>query len=318
MSPVAFLLLSSSCAHAIVLHTSVGVPIVARRDAVLAIMNEEEQAKMAWLAKLDLPTWSITRTAPTAPKWGLAPASFVVSQADQPLRTSEEEAKRAWLAKLENPSWGKAESDAAEVATQRCDAREEVCDDLSQEEEAKKAWLAKLDTPTWGATAAAVSAVAATTQEEEAKRAWLAKLEQPAWGGKANGASGPVTEVPVSVDEPPASEEDAKKAWLAKLEEPTWGKAAAAVAAEVAQVAQLTEPFDSREEEVCDDLSRKEWGAAAAAVSAVEATSDPPVTDVEKAVLDKVMEKVDTPNWNAILETRKSQLGGKLEKASVW
>merc|ERR1719473_847351 len=143
-------------------------------------LSREDEAKRAWLAKLDVPTWGAAAAA----------VSAVATELTQP--QSEEEAKKAWLATLDAPTWGKAAAalastaaDAAELAgmTAACDAGDEAaCDSLTGEEEAKRAWLGKLDVPTWGAAAAAVSSVASevsagSTQsaEEIAKQAWLAK-----------------------------------------------------------------------------------------------------------------------------------------------
>ena len=81
-----------------------------------------QEAKRAWLAKLD------------APSWGQAAAalSSVVAEATQM---------------------------AAAVAD--CDSGVDVaCEELSNEDEAKKAWLTTLDVPAWGAAAATVTQVA--------------------------------------------------------------------------------------------------------------------------------------------------------------
>merc|ERR1719199_1715924 len=126
-------------------------------------LSREEEAKRAWLAKLDVPTWGNTA------------------------KMSEEQAKNAWLAKQDFPTWGKAAtafanaaSEAAQMAemTVACDEGDEVaCDNLSREEEAKRAWLEKLDVPTWGNTA--------KMSEEQAKKAWMAKQDFPTWGKAA-------------------------------------------------------------------------------------------------------------------------------------
>ena len=88
--------------------------------------SSEEEAKKAWLAKLD------------APKWGKAAVALtgIASEAVQ----------------------------LAEMAVACHEGDEVACNNLSREEEAKRAWLTKLDAPTWGAAAAAVSAVAEVTQ----------------------------------------------------------------------------------------------------------------------------------------------------------
>jgi hypothetical protein len=163
-------------------------------------LSKEEDAKKAWLAKLDVPSWGKAAKALEA----MAEEVMV----ELPPRMSEEEAKVVWLAKLDVPSWGKM-----------------------SEEEAKEKWLTKLDAPVWGQAAKAMTtlvaeankledltkeseegdsaALAALSRENEAKRAWLAKLDVPSWGKM--------------------SEEEAKKKWLAKLDAPVWqGKVAPA------------------------------------------------------------------------------------------
>merc|ERR1719247_2619420 len=98
-------------------------------------LSREEEAKRAWLARLEVPTWG-------------------------PKAMSEEEAKKAWLARLDVPSWGEAPAQTADM-TAACEAGDAVaCDELSREEEAKRAWLARLEVPTWGPKA---------MSEEEAK-----------------------------------------------------------------------------------------------------------------------------------------------------
>merc|ERR1719199_1194173 len=185
-------------------------------------LSREEDAKRAWLAKLDVPTWGNTA------------------------KMSEEQAKKAWLAKQDFPTWGQAAtafanaaSEAAQMAdmTAACDEGDEVaCDDLSREEEAKCAWLAKQDVPTWGKAATAFASASSEaaqmaemtaacdagvqlacedlSREEEAKRAWLAKQELPTWGPKAA--------VPPEVP----TEGEATKVLLESLNAPTWDKAA--------------------------------------------------------------------------------------------
>merc|ERR1719199_2417684 len=73
-------------------------------------LSREEEAKRAWLAKQDVPTW------------GKAATAFA--------NASSEAAQMAEM-------------------TAACDEGDEVaCDNLSREEEAKRAWLAKQDVPT--------------------------------------------------------------------------------------------------------------------------------------------------------------------------
>merc|ERR1719247_1486733 len=126
-------------------------------------LSHEEEAKRAWLARIDTPT--------------LGPG----------VKMSEEAAKKAWLASLDAPSWGSAAHSLANVASEAaymadmeeaCEQGVDVaCDELSYEEEAKRAWLARIDTPTFGP--------GAKMSEEAAKRAWLAKLDAPTWGSAA-------------------------------------------------------------------------------------------------------------------------------------
>jgi len=104
----------------------------------------EEQAKAAWLARLDAPTWGKVAVAMSA----IAAEAEAVQELEASCNTGVEEA----------------------------------CDTLSPEEEAKRAWLAKQDVPTWGAAAVAAKSMASavttgSTQsaEEIAKAAWLAK-----------------------------------------------------------------------------------------------------------------------------------------------
>ena len=129
----------------------------------------EDEAKAAWLARLDAPTW------------GKA-ASTLQGVADDMVQMA--------------------------VLEEKCDqGQAAACDTLSKEDATKKAWLAKLDVPSWGAAAAdvptqvATAAVAVATEqavappvaapavdtsglsaEEAAKRAWLAKQDnEPSW-----------------------------------------------------------------------------------------------------------------------------------------
>ena len=194
-------------------------------------LSKEDEAKKAWLAKLDVPAWGKAAEA--------MQAMAVVDEAAVVSNTREEEAKRAWLAKLDVPSWGKiseeeakkrwlakldapvwgqaaaamalivAEANKVADLTAESNAGDSAATDaLAKENEAKKAWLARLDVPSWG-----------KMSEESAKTKWLAKLDEvPSWVGKVTptAVAGPVF---VSLE---VSEEDAKKAWLAKLDVPSW------------------------------------------------------------------------------------------------
>jgi len=95
-------------------------------------LARENEAKKAWLAKLDVPSWGTM---------------------------TEEAAKKKWLAKLNDvPSWHGKVVPSAPVANEPVVFRMEV-----SEEEAKKKWLAKLDdVPSWkGKVAPTAQAVAA-------------------------------------------------------------------------------------------------------------------------------------------------------------
>jgi hypothetical protein len=161
-------------------------------DVACDFLSREEEAKRAWMAKVDAPTWSAAAAA----------VSAVATEVTEPVGVTEEEAKRAWLARLDTPSWGTTSIPAparmseerattawdikldsatwAKVAatlTSRvaesaqlagictaCDSGDDVaCNTLSDEVEAKRAWLTNLDVPAWGAAAAAVSVVASRT-----------------------------------------------------------------------------------------------------------------------------------------------------------
>ena len=137
-------------------------------------LSHEEQAKVAWLAKLDVPSWGAAAMAVSHVASGMTPP------APAPAPTSEEEAKAAWLAKLDAPVWGQAATALIDVAqielmTEACNSGDvEACDLLTNEEEAKKSWLARLDSPTWGKAAAAVVQVASMPNMNEEVRGLLA------------------------------------------------------------------------------------------------------------------------------------------------
>jgi hypothetical protein len=60
-------------------------------------LSREDEAKRAWLAKLDAPTWGAAAAAVTA----------VASEVQTSAPVSEDAAKAAWLAKLDTPTWGR-------------------------------------------------------------------------------------------------------------------------------------------------------------------------------------------------------------------
>ena len=206
---------------------------------------EEDEAKRAWLAKLDVPTW------------GAAAGHDRDPGAVDDRGPGEEGLPAA----LDAPVWGKAAKtltnfaiDAAALRQMEedCTAGDDVaCDSISMEEEAKRAWLKKLDAPLWGTAAAAVSQVAkgvvtptgvVKMSEEEAKRAWLDRLDVPSWGRAAESLTNVVAEaaalqameadcqnqIDTACDQL-SFEDAARRAWLSKLDVPTWGATAAAV-----------------------------------------------------------------------------------------
>ena len=126
----------------------------------LGVIETQVDAKVAWMSKLDTPTWGNVAVA--------APAFQPAPDAGAPV--SEVVAKAAWLAKLDAPTWGVGGAPTSEAA-------------------AKAAWLAKLDAPVWGgaaiaapAAASAASFAAVLSSAAAAKAAWMAKLDAPTWG----------------------------------------------------------------------------------------------------------------------------------------
>merc|ERR1719375_1385386 len=101
-------------------------------------LTKEEEAKQAWLSKLDVPSWGDAAEAIATIATIEQVTEPLVEVASLPPKMSEEDAKKAWLSKIETPSWG-----------------------TISEEEAKAQWLAKLDTPVWGQAAAAMISVVA-------------------------------------------------------------------------------------------------------------------------------------------------------------
>merc|ERR1719473_711844 len=125
-------------------------------------LSREDEAKRAWLARQDVPTW----VAPAA----VSPVASEVSAAST--QSAADIAKQAWLAKQDTPSWGaaattlaSAASEAAQMAAACDDGDTVACDSLSREDEAKKAWLERQDVPTWGAAATTLAANAADAAE---------------------------------------------------------------------------------------------------------------------------------------------------------
>ena len=170
-------------------------------------LSREEEAKAAWLAKLDAPTWAAATAA----------VSAVASEvAAEPAMDAEEIAKAAWLAKFDTPSWGAAASQAAPPPL-----------------------IAAVPPPASSASAALAASSSSSSAEAAAKAAWLARLEAPSWGAGTPAPAFPAAASPPqqpSAPLPPAaaagssvvaSEADAAKAaWLGRLDAPSWGAAA--------------------------------------------------------------------------------------------
>ena len=295
----------------------------------------EDEAKRAWLARLDVPTWGMGQAS--TPVVAATPiyAPPVAMAAPSP-KLSEAEAKRAWLAKLDVPTWGKGQASApaatpAATPTYAPALATAAPSTKLSEAEAKRAWLAKLDVPTWGkgqttapvaaATPIYAPAIAPKLSEAEAKRAWLARLDVPTWGkGQASAPAAAATPiyapaVATAAPLPKLSEAEAKRAWLAKLDVPTWGKgqASAPVAAATpiyapAVATAASSPNLSEAEAKRAWLARLDvpiWGKGQASAPAVTAAASPTYTpstaDVVPA-LPKLSEEEAKRAWLARLD----------------
>ena len=245
-------------AHAATALTEVAVEAAKLADLQLAceagegeaclMLDEEDEAKKAWLKKLDERAWNA--------------AAAAVSQVAGAASSDEASAKASWLSKLDQPQWGEAAQAVHAVAAEAtkladlqasCDAgAEKACTEFSSEADAKEEWLSKLDVPAWGNVADAVSAVAAeapapapgaapgnaAADEAAAKAAWLKKLDLPdrphaatvsvaQAAARATASAFRVDEVPTSaiasqVPRPSVNVEEAaaKAKWLASIDTP--------------------------------------------------------------------------------------------------
>merc|ERR1719262_623725 len=114
-------------------------------------LSREEEAKRAWLAKQDFPTWGKAATAfanAASEAAQMAEMTVACDEGDEVAcdnLSREEDAKRAWLEKLDVPTWG----NTAKMS----------------EEQAKKAWMAKQDFPTWGKAATALASAASQASQ---------------------------------------------------------------------------------------------------------------------------------------------------------
>merc|ERR1719171_950424 len=93
---------------------------MARVPAVVAIgrgttfwSTHEAEAKSAWLAKLDAPTWGKAAAAISEVAADAARFAALTEECDI---TEEEEAKRLWLSRIDAPNWGKAAAIVSELA----------------------------------------------------------------------------------------------------------------------------------------------------------------------------------------------------------
>ena len=238
-------------------------------------MSREEEAKAAWLAKIDAPTWGAVVAAVATVSSEVA---SVAGRSVGGAMTAEDIAKHKWLSSIEEPgSWKKA------------------------------------NLVTEAAAPAAVASHTSGVSELAAKAAWLANMDQPQWGPGASvatpvlGGSGAIVTGPAG--NAANAENAAKAAWLAKLDAPAWGKASAALSA-AASMAARDEACEKEVEEACDGLSREEeakraylarldaptWGAVAAAVSEVAAATGPAGGD-NNAAKAAWLAKLDAPTW---------------------
>merc|ERR1719506_3215914 len=136
-------------------------------DVACDELSREEEAKRAWLASLDLPTWGKC-AAEVAQLTSDCNAGFEAACEEL---SREEEAKRAWLARQEIPAWGPAAA-APAAAPPMPELTEMTVAPNVSEEEAKQRWLAR-NAEAWGN--------GAKMSEGAAKRAWLTKQETPTW-----------------------------------------------------------------------------------------------------------------------------------------
>ena len=188
-------------------------------DTACNALSKEEEAKRAWLSKLDVQTWGKVAAA----------VSEVAVVATVTQNMDEEAAKKAWIAKLDegrynglssnrSPGVGRVVPTAATAAPVAPVSAPVVGGfvENSAEDAAKSAWLNRLDTPAWGmaprgggahagsadarrqareaapvvAESAADVLPAGTSAEEQAKLRWLSASTCPtSSSGAVTGAS---------------------------------------------------------------------------------------------------------------------------------
>lgn len=215
----AWLLASSlGCSRAALLSTA---PPPSRAHAARMTVHPshhsaEEEAKRAWLSRLDAPQWGNQGVQADDAGW-VQPLTKDSGEPQMPL--TEEEAKRAWLQRLGAPTWGRRDSNAFEAQA-----------DSLQPSQVAPARTRPVQAPPAAPTPPLVQSSGPEQSEEEAKRAWLARLETPSWGKQSSGQSAWVDQEYSSTQPPsssapqaqatPASEEDEKRAWVERLNAP--------------------------------------------------------------------------------------------------
>ena len=135
-------------------------------------LSREEEAKRAWLAKMDTPSWGAVTAAVAAVS---SEVTSVAGRSVGGAMTAEEIAKHKWLSSVPEPgAWKKANlvtepAAPAEVASHTAGVPEQT---------AKAIWLAKMNQPQWGPGAPVAAPLANNAQDAEAaaKAAWLAKV----------------------------------------------------------------------------------------------------------------------------------------------
>ena len=82
------------------------IALEANADTADSPTVSDEEAKRAWLARLDAPTWGVAaKAASQAMDMSTIQAVAEGGMDEAPETLSEEEAKRAWLARLDAPTW---------------------------------------------------------------------------------------------------------------------------------------------------------------------------------------------------------------------
>ncbi len=278
----------------------------------------EEEAKHAWLARLEAPAWgqreeeelaegagaglgggaspyTATERAPTEPAPLIVPElerQLVEMQAAQEMHASQEAELARQQAQL-------AAARAAQAAKfERL--QQQLAEARALEAAAKAA-----------AEQTAAAAAAEAVREAEARKAWQMAAEveaatKAAWeSAKAAAAAASAEVAPAAMEVAPAAPMDeaaARAAWLAKREQPSWGLHAAAASAPVVTgpfAATPAEPSVAKNEEKAFDAARAAWlakqeqpswglHAAAASVPVVTAPvaptpADPSVAKEEEA-----------------------------------